>query len=115
MIDFFVIFIFFFFKALIFFLKKDFKLSVANFIKVMLLDFHGTPFEEALPIALVVSVPMLATVIIAKLIGCLLPLLADKIGFDPAVMASPFITTIVDAVSLLVYFAIANNFIPSLI
>ncbi len=83
-------------------------LSVANFFKVMFLDFHGTPLEEAFPIALVVSVTMFATVIIAKLIGCLLPLLADKIGFDPAVMASPMITTIVDALALLVYFQSAT-------
>ena len=46
--------------------------------------------------------------IMAKFIGCSLPMLAKKLGFDPAVMASPFITTIVDAVSLLVYFAIAS-------
>ena len=45
--------------------------------------------------------------IFAKFIGCVLPLVAEKIGFDPAVMASPLITTIVDAVSLTVYFTIA--------
>jgi len=49
----------------------------------------------------------MVTVIIAKIVGCTLPLLAQKIGLDPAVMASPFITTIVDALSLLVYFLIA--------
>ena len=43
----------------------------------------------------------------AKIVGCTLPMLAEKLGFDPAVMASPFITTIVDAVSLLIYFAFA--------
>jgi magnesium transporter len=51
---------------------------------------------------------MLCTIICAKLVGCTLPMLADKIGFDPAVMASPFITTIVDAISLLIYFQIAK-------
>ena len=56
----------------------------------------------------VVSLTILATVIFAKIIGCLLPIGAKKIGLDPAVMASPFITTIVDAVSLLIYFAIAS-------
>ena len=45
----------------------------------------------------------------AKLVGCTLPMIAKKIGFDPAVMASPFITTIVDALSLLVYFKIATT------
>lgn len=83
-------------------------LACANFVKIMLLDFHGTPFEQAFPIASVVCLTMVAAVIIAKLIGCFLPLLADKIGFDPAVMASPLITTIVDALSLLVYFQFAT-------
>jgi magnesium transporter len=51
---------------------------------------------------------MSLTVVMAKLIGCTLPLVAKKLGFDPAVMASPFITTIVDALSLLVYLKIAT-------
>jgi magnesium transporter len=51
---------------------------------------------------------MVLTVIVAELIGCTLPVIAKRMGFDPAVMASPFITTIVDAVSLLLYFGIAN-------
>ena len=59
-------------------------------------------------VALVVCITMALTVLVAKLIGCSLPMLAKKIGFDPAVMASPFITTIVDALSLLVYFGIAS-------
>jgi len=59
-------------------------------------------------VALVVSATMSLTVVMAKLIGCTLPLVAKKLGFDPAVMASPFITTIVDALSLLVYLKIAT-------
>ena len=59
-------------------------------------------------VAAVVSITMTLTIVLAKLIGGLLPLLADKLGFDPAVMASPFITTIVDALSLLVYFNVAR-------
>jgi pyruvate-formate lyase-activating enzyme len=47
----------------------------------------------------------------AKCIGCSLPMLAEKLGFDPAVMASPFITTLVDAVSLLIYFRFASAFL----
>ena len=78
-------------------------LAVANFVKLMLFD------KVALTIALVVSVALALTVLIAKIVGCMLPMLAKKIGFDPAVMASPFITTIVDALSLLIYFAIAAN------
>ncbi len=60
-------------------------------------------------VALVVCLTMLFTVILAKIIGCTLPMAAKKLGFDPAVMASPFITTIVDALSLLVYFGIAKS------
>ena len=59
-------------------------------------------------VALVVCLTLMCTVLIAKIIGGSLPLIAKKIGFDPAVMASPFITTIVDACSLLVYFNIAT-------
>ena len=78
-------------------------LAVANFAKLMIFD------KVSLSIALVVSVSLALTVLIAKIVGCMLPMLAKKIGFDPAVMASPFITTIVDALSLLIYFAIAVN------
>ena len=58
--------------------------------------------------AFVVCAAMAATVLVAKMIGCALPLCAKRLGFDPAVMSSPFITTIVDATSLMVYFAIAR-------
>jgi magnesium transporter len=56
---------------------------------------------------LVVCITLLFTVIVAKVVGCVMPIFAKKIGFDPAVMASPFITTIVDVLSLLIYFGIA--------
>ncbi len=84
-------------------------LAVACFAKVILID--GLLFQNesvTLTVAFAVSLTMCITVVIAKLIGCTLPLIAKKIGFDPAVMSSPFITTIVDALSLLVYFAIAT-------
>ena len=77
-------------------------LAVANFLKLILLD------RVTVMVAGVVCLTLLVTIIAAKFIGCLLPMLAKKIGFDPAVMASPFITTIVDAVSLLTYFKIAT-------
>ena len=54
-------------------------------------------------------ITLVLVVTFAKLVGCSLPLIAAKIGFDPAVMASPLITTIVDAISLSVYFALATN------
>ena len=77
-------------------------LAAANFVKLLLFD-HVT-----IAVATVVCLTLVAAVFIAKVIGCLLPMLAKKIGFDPAVMASPFITTIVDALSLLIYFSIAT-------
>lgn len=83
-------------------------LSVCNFIKIILIDnmlFHN---EVSLHANIVVSLTLVATVVVAKIVGCALPVVAKKIGLDPAVMASPFITTIVDAVSLLIYFAIAS-------
>lgn len=77
-------------------------LAAANVLKLMFLDRVGVS------IALVVSLALAVTVITAKFVGCSLPILSKKIGFDPAVMASPFITTIVDAISLLIYFYFAS-------
>lgn len=78
-------------------------LAGANFIKLIFID------GVTVNIALVVCLTLILTVCIAKIVGCSLPIIAKKIGFDPAVMASPFITTIVDAISLLVYFQIASQ------
>ncbi|MBR6769905.1 MAG: magnesium transporter [Lachnospiraceae bacterium] len=75
----------------------------AYFAKLMVWD------RVALDVALVVCLTLLATITIAKMIGCTLPVMAKRLGFDPAVMASPFITTIVDALSLLIYFGIATR------
>ena len=84
-------------------------LAAANFGKIMLFDrlVMGNT-DITVTVALVVCLTMVVTVFIAKLVGCTLPMLAKKIGFDPAVMASPFITTIVDAISLVVYFGFAT-------
>ena len=82
-------------------------LAVVNFGKILLIDNLIFGEGVSLMVAAVVSITLFFTVIIAKLIGCSLPLLAKKLGADPAVMASPFITTIVDAISLLIYFQIA--------
>ena len=78
-------------------------LAICNFIKIILID------KVTIPISLVVCATLAITIIIAKLIGCTLPMIAKKLGFDPAVMASPFITTIVDACALLIYFQIATS------
>ena len=83
-------------------------LSVCNFIKIILIDNMLFGNGVSLEANLVVSLTLIATVIVAKIVGCALPVAAKKLGLDPAVMASPFITTIVDAVSLLIYFAIAS-------
>ncbi len=85
------------------------SLAVLCFLKIMAVDrmLLGNTSITTLT-AFVVCMTMAVTVIIAKTIGCTLPMLARRLGFDPAVMASPFITTIVDALSLLVYFGIAT-------
>lgn len=85
-----------------------FSLGLVNFIKMFLIDSFLYGESITVYVALVVSLTLFFTVILAKIIGSALPLLAKKIGFDPAVMASPFITTIVDAISLLIYFEIAT-------
>ncbi len=77
-------------------------LTVANYGRLMVLE-KVTPLQ-----ALTICVTMLCTVIIAKFVGCTLPMLAKKARLDPAVMASPFITTIVDVLSLLIYFSFAT-------
>ena len=78
-------------------------LALVNFLRIII--FTNT----SMMIAAVVSVTLFCTVIIAMIVGCLLPIGAKKIGFDPAVMASPMITTIVDACSLMIYFLIAST------
>lgn len=82
--------------------------AIATFVKILLIDNLLLGSGISLTVALVVALTMAFTIFIAKLIGCSLPLLAGKLGLDPAVMASPFITTIVDALSLLVYFGVAS-------
>ena len=85
-------------------------LAIVNFGKMMLIDrlVLGNA-GITVTVSLVVCLTMFVAVLIAKLIGCSLPILAKAVGFDPAVMASPFITTIVDAVTLLAYFMIAQS------
>ena len=85
-------------------------LAVLCFVKVLLIDrlLMGNT-SISLLVSGVVSLTLCVTVVIAKFVGCSLPLLAKRLGFDPAVMASPFITTIVDALSLLVYFMFAKT------
>lgn len=89
-------------------------LALINFVKLWFVDYlmlHTFDPGKQIPEIAVVCITLFFTVIVAKFIGCVLPILAKKIGFDPAVMASPFITTIVDAISLFIYFRIAILFL----
>lgn len=86
-------------------------LASVSAAKLFILDnllLNNLDTGEAIAEIFVVCITLFCSVIVAKLIGCALPILAKKIGFDPAVMASPLITTIVDAISLLIYFGIAS-------
>ncbi len=88
-------------------------LAAVCFLKILLVDrlIMGNTSINLL-VDGVVCFALAVTVVIAKIVGCSLPMLAKKLGFDPAVMASPFITTIVDALSLLVYFMFAKAMLP---
>ena len=77
-------------------------LGAVNFVRLLIFD------NVTLSVNLTVSLTMAVIVVVAKGIGCTLPMLAKKIGFDPAIMAGPLITTVVDAISLLIYFKIAT-------
>ncbi len=95
-------------------LWKEFRVSIlcgltlgaAGFLKLMLLD------GATLTVAAVVSLTMVFSVVFAKAVGCILPLGAHRLGLDPAVVANPFISTVVDALTLLAYFAVAKLFLP---
>ncbi|MBQ3639418.1 MAG: magnesium transporter [Clostridia bacterium] len=92
-------------------------IAAATFLKVFAIDFHFKPstmlesgvLQNNLQIILIICITVFCAIIVAKLVGALLPIGAKRLGFDPAVMASPFITTIVDAVTLMIYFLIASH------
>jgi len=89
-------------------------LALVNAIKLFVVDylllhtFKGESATQTITEIAIVCLTLFCSVIVAKIIGCSLPILAKKIGFDPAVMASPLITTIVDAISLIIYFTFAT-------
>jgi magnesium transporter len=91
-------------------LWKEFRVSLLCGIMLSAVVFGKAVWIDgaSVAVAAVIAITVLATVIVAKLVGASLPILAKRIGFDPAVMASPFITTIVDAVALLIYFGFAR-------
>ncbi len=84
-------------------------LSAINFVKIWVIDrtLLGNT-DITLWVNVVISLTLVVEIVFAKIIGCTLPIFAKKLKFDPAVMSSPFITTIVDAISLLVYFSFAT-------
>jgi len=81
-------------------------LGLATFLKVAFIE------RVEVKVAMVVGLTLSCTIVLAKSVGCSLPILAKKLGFDPAVMSSPFITTIVDALSLVIYFSFAHMLLP---
>lgn len=88
------------------------SLAVVNFIKMFILndvDRGVYPIMEVVLISAVVCITITITVMLAKLVGCVLPFIVKKVGFDPAVVANPFITTIVDVISLVAYLLIAQS------
>ena len=88
-------------------------LAVANFFKLLFFDLrHYTGTGSPVEIALVVSATLVGTIVMAKIVGASLPILANKIGFDPEVMANPLISTVCDSLSLLIYFAVAKLLLP---
>lgn len=91
------------------------SLAAVNFVKMLLIDRLAFKNEAVtITVALAVSLTLIVEVMIAKIIGSVLPILVKKIGFDPAVVANPFITTILDAISLLIFFQISTAVIPQL-
>lgn len=88
-------------------------LAVINFVKLWFVDYLLLHTFDSVTEIMVVCITLFFTVIVAKIVGCILPLLAKKVGFDPAVMASPFITTAVDTISLLIYFAVAMSLLTA--
>jgi magnesium transporter len=86
-------------------LLVGFILAFVNFFRILIFDKAG------LPITLIVCVSLFATVVLAKILGCLLPIFAKKVNLDPAIMASPLITTLVDAMSLILFFTLSNTFL----
>ncbi len=88
-------------------------LAVANFFKLLFFDLRNyTGAGSSIEIAFVVSATLVGTIVMAKIVGASLPILANKVGFDPAVMANPLISTVCDSLSLLIYFAVAKMLLP---
>ena len=90
---------------------KEIRVAILCGVTLAFINFFVLSFlvGAEISVAAVICITLLVTVTVAKIVGCALPMIASKIGFDPAVMASPFITTIIDAVSLMIYVNIAMS------
>lgn len=90
---------------------KEFRIGFMCAVTIAAVVFAKVIFvdQKGISIAIIVSVTLFFVIVTAKLVGCVLPMLAKKIGFDPAIMAAPLITTIVDACSIFIYFSIATK------
>jgi magnesium transporter len=90
-------------------------LSSINVLKIIFIDFYlkqGFINMQTLHVALTVCLAQITVIVLAKCIGGMLPLLAKKIGIDPALMAAPFISTVTDTFTCLVYFSLATVIFP---
>ncbi|MDE6767905.1 MAG: magnesium transporter, partial [Eubacterium sp.] len=84
-------------------------LAVVNFLKIWFIDRTLLGMSDiTLKVDLVISFTLIIEIVFAKMVGCAFPILAKKLKLDPAVISSPFITTVMDALSLLVYFGLAT-------
>ena len=87
-------------------------LAAGNFVKMMIFDRGDMGDLIIMAVSLVVSLALVVSVLCAKIVGCILPIFVKRIGLDPAVMASPLITTIIDVLSLILYFVLAMAILP---
>lgn len=86
-------------------------LGVAAFVRLFFIDLYNQDLHTRVIVALIVSITLFVDIMFAKIVGCAMPLVAQKIGFDPAVMSAPLITTLVDIMSLILYFQFAQLFL----
>ena len=87
-------------------------LALVNGIRIMIM--YRNQVDSPFLLALTLGLTMICTIIMAKVVGCTLPLIADKMGLDPAIMAAPLITTLVDTGTTIIYFTIAMQIFPFL-
>ena len=85
-------------------------LAVVNGVRILIM-YHD---RDPLPLAVALGITLMGTILMAKTVGCTLPLIAKKCGLDPAIMAAPLITTLVDTGTTIIYFQVAMLIFPQL-